>query len=101
MRPTVAPRCIARLWLAELHVVLVGASSCGVPLSLATLKFSLRRHEGYPQALVLGLVPPLTLFAFLGGEIETDCGDQSHEGHEKAESEIPFRHFFTDLNNTA
>jgi uncharacterized protein (DUF2147 family) len=41
--------------LAAFHAVLVGASRCGVPSSLATLKFSVRRHEGYPQALVLGL----------------------------------------------
>jgi nucleotide-binding universal stress UspA family protein len=55
VRPTGATFRIARLWLAAFHVVLVAASRGGAPSSLATLTFSVRRHEGYPQALVLGL----------------------------------------------
>jgi hypothetical protein len=55
VRPTVATFRIRPLRLGAFHLALVGASSCGPPSSLATLTFLVLRHEGYPQALVLGL----------------------------------------------
>jgi hypothetical protein len=46
---------IARRWIADFPVAMVGGSGCRAPSPFATLKFPVPQHESYPQALVLGL----------------------------------------------
>jgi len=55
LRPPLANSRLAHRGLDDSHVARLGGSRCIAPRRLATLKFWVRRHECYPQALVLGL----------------------------------------------